>query len=457
MSRHRIICESDDTNEGREALDLFNDDDPFSLPPPLPPLSPERDDSTKHNDGAENQHDQTASDINKKEPHKKRRVNRSPRPKLDEVRLCGDRGIPALRHICEDIKFKGKGHEVSDLKLLMQRYEHWAHRLFPKFPFMDVVEQVENLSAKKLVQNCIKRVRRGEEESVNDEDRSDTETAPNNQEIHENGTDEAPSQEGGGAVDNNLQTFGVQVEASNRMVILTPEQQERIRLNRERALAKRKAAQEKQTGQINTENGEKEVQTAESEHITGEAANNLRKEGDELQNHALENNHVEANDIEMANELFEGDTKNGHPACSPSMAAPDEDRVVVEDSEMDAAESDDVIGGAGNTESGSGFLDGGDKPELNGPKSDDDSSISTKELPHCTTIDTLALNQGKDGIFISSHSKIDESANAKLDASALEKEGNVETLGVPNPHGNPPALCVVSEVEEPSFAQMETE
>ena len=36
---------------------------------------------------------------------------------------------------------------------------------------------------------------------------------------------------------------------------MTPEQQERIRLNRERALAKRKAAQEKQAEQNNTQTG----------------------------------------------------------------------------------------------------------------------------------------------------------------------------------------------------------
>ena len=36
-------------------------------------------------------------------------------------------------------------------------------------------------------------------------------------------------------------------------VILTPEQQERMRLNRERALAKRRAAQENQTAQGNTQ------------------------------------------------------------------------------------------------------------------------------------------------------------------------------------------------------------
>ena len=42
--------------------------------------------------------------------------------------------------------------QASDLKLLVQRYEYWAHRLFPKFPFADVVDQVENLGHKKLVQ-----------------------------------------------------------------------------------------------------------------------------------------------------------------------------------------------------------------------------------------------------------------------------------------------------------------
>ena len=38
---------------------------------------------------------------------------------------------------------------------------------------------------------------------------------------------------------------------------MTPEQQERIRLNRERALAKRKAAQEKQAEQNDTQTGTK--------------------------------------------------------------------------------------------------------------------------------------------------------------------------------------------------------
>ena len=37
---------------------------------------------------------------------------------------------------------------------------------------------------------------------------------------------------------------------------MTPEQQERIRLNRERALAKRKAAQEKQAVGDNTQTGQ---------------------------------------------------------------------------------------------------------------------------------------------------------------------------------------------------------
>ena len=42
--------------------------------------------------------------------------------------------------------------QASDLKMLLQCYEHWAHRLFPKFPFDAVVEQVQRLGSKKLVQ-----------------------------------------------------------------------------------------------------------------------------------------------------------------------------------------------------------------------------------------------------------------------------------------------------------------
>ena len=53
------------------------------------------------------------------------------------------------------IKFRGKGHEASDLKLLMSRYEHWAHRLFPKMTFQDVLERIEKLAVHKEVKVCV--------------------------------------------------------------------------------------------------------------------------------------------------------------------------------------------------------------------------------------------------------------------------------------------------------------
>ena len=78
-----ITFENDIADEGvGNALGLFDDDDPFNLPPPLPPLSPQRDDDPFNQNG---DRDQTNAD-DKTEPNKKRRVKRSPRPKLDEVR-----------------------------------------------------------------------------------------------------------------------------------------------------------------------------------------------------------------------------------------------------------------------------------------------------------------------------------------------------------------------------------
>ena len=80
-SRHVITNVADDTS--RDDLALFDDDDPFNLPPPLPPLSPQREEDGTNQDG---EGDQDAGDGDKKESTKKRKVKRSPRPKLDEVR-----------------------------------------------------------------------------------------------------------------------------------------------------------------------------------------------------------------------------------------------------------------------------------------------------------------------------------------------------------------------------------
>ena len=42
--------------------------------------------------------------------------------------------------------------QASDIRMLMRRYEHWAHRLFPKYPLRTVTEVIEtSLASKKDV------------------------------------------------------------------------------------------------------------------------------------------------------------------------------------------------------------------------------------------------------------------------------------------------------------------
>lgn len=64
----------------------FDDDDPFDLPPPLPPLSPQREDDGTNQNGDAVPGDQDGGEGDKKESNTKRKIKRSPRPKLDEVR-----------------------------------------------------------------------------------------------------------------------------------------------------------------------------------------------------------------------------------------------------------------------------------------------------------------------------------------------------------------------------------
>ncbi|CAL4079333.1 unnamed protein product, partial [Meganyctiphanes norvegica] len=93
------------------------------------------------------------------EPAKVKRVIKNPQPKLDPQRLAGPRGIFQLQKIYKDVKWKGKGYERDDLSLLLKRLEHWAHRLYPKLPFQDTIEQIEKLGMKKNVQVHMKKIR----------------------------------------------------------------------------------------------------------------------------------------------------------------------------------------------------------------------------------------------------------------------------------------------------------
>ncbi|KAM4036577.1 TIMELESS-interacting protein isoform 1-T2 [Anomaloglossus baeobatrachus] len=131
-----------------------------SFPPLPPPHSPGAGDND--NEDLANGDDWTRS-MGETQPEEApkpvRRAVKRPQPKLDAQRLTSQRGLPALRNLFDGTKFKGKGHEAEDLKVLIRQMENWAHRLFPKLQFEDFLNRLETLGNKKEVQTCLKRIR----------------------------------------------------------------------------------------------------------------------------------------------------------------------------------------------------------------------------------------------------------------------------------------------------------
>ncbi|KAL5280420.1 TIPIN family protein [Megaselia abdita] len=83
---------------------------------------------------------------------KKVRKSLNPRPRLTVENLTGKRGIQTIENHYKDIKYKGKGHEKTDLDEVMKRLQHWAHRMYPTYKFEDVLNRVEFLGKKKPLQ-----------------------------------------------------------------------------------------------------------------------------------------------------------------------------------------------------------------------------------------------------------------------------------------------------------------
>ncbi|KAL2807612.1 replication fork protection component Swi3-domain-containing protein [Aspergillus granulosus] len=78
---------------------------------------------------------------------------RQPIPKLDETRLLTQAGIPKLRRAAKkNLKFKGKGHEFSDLARLLNFYQLWLDDLFPRAKFADGLAMIERLGHAKRIQ-----------------------------------------------------------------------------------------------------------------------------------------------------------------------------------------------------------------------------------------------------------------------------------------------------------------
>nr|XP_057934283.1 TIMELESS-interacting protein isoform X2 [Doryrhamphus excisus]XP_057934284.1 TIMELESS-interacting protein isoform X2 [Doryrhamphus excisus] len=136
----------------KTAKSAILEDDTFSPLPP--PLSPGQAGDPFGNDESVGEMSKLA-DV----PAAKRKGVKRPQPKLDSHRLTTDKGLPALRTLFDNVRFKGKGHEAEDVRLLMQKMENWAHRLYPKLQFEDFIDRVEKLGTKKEVQTCLKRIR----------------------------------------------------------------------------------------------------------------------------------------------------------------------------------------------------------------------------------------------------------------------------------------------------------
>ncbi|KAM6950631.1 LOW QUALITY PROTEIN: TIMELESS-interacting protein [Lycodopsis pacificus] len=125
------------------------------LPPPHSPGQGGREAGQPSDEAEEDGDESKLVDV----PAAKRKGVKRPQPKLDSQRLISERGLPALRTLFDNVRFKGRGHEAEDLQLLMHKMENWAHRLYPKLQFEDFIDKVEKLGNKKDVQTCLKRIR----------------------------------------------------------------------------------------------------------------------------------------------------------------------------------------------------------------------------------------------------------------------------------------------------------
>ncbi|XP_039033679.1 TIMELESS-interacting protein-like isoform X2 [Hibiscus syriacus] len=94
-------------------------------------------------------------------PEKPKKVAKSrTRPKLTPELLLSDDGLGyLLRHFPRAFRYRGRGHEVSDLGNLIELFREWHKHLIPYYSFDQFVHKVDKVASSKRVKNCIKDLR----------------------------------------------------------------------------------------------------------------------------------------------------------------------------------------------------------------------------------------------------------------------------------------------------------
>ncbi|KAK9474755.1 replication fork protection component Swi3-domain-containing protein, partial [Dipodascopsis tothii] len=71
--------------------------------------------------------------------------------KLDAERLTASDGLLELRQLVKSLRFAGKGHEYRDLARLVETYQLWGHRVFPKANFRDFLYMAERAGHSRML------------------------------------------------------------------------------------------------------------------------------------------------------------------------------------------------------------------------------------------------------------------------------------------------------------------
>ncbi|XP_059595516.1 uncharacterized protein LOC100240999 isoform X4 [Vitis vinifera] len=111
----------------------------------------------------------TASKPLAKSSEKPKKAPRT-RPNLTPELLLSDNGLGyVLRHFPGAFKFRGRGHEVSDLGNLIGLYSEWHSHLLPYYSFDQFVHKVEKVGTTKRVKICIRELRERVENGATEE------------------------------------------------------------------------------------------------------------------------------------------------------------------------------------------------------------------------------------------------------------------------------------------------